>query len=301
MHPLYRLSSLRTMLPAVVILIILVLIFPGCRSKRHSPEKNKQESAVLAEDKGFSSQAGILEPAGVSSRKPAAPVARKLILAHSVTIEVAELQNALQTLARLAEVSGGYTNASARSRNEDGSSAGSIEMRIPPAKAGNVMEKLRSLGLVMNESSSGEDITEEYVDLEARLKNMKASENRLQGLLLRQTQKLADVLAVERELTRVRGEIEAYEARKRSWDTLTALVTFHIELREPAGAAPTFYRLWNPVRTAFAEAAVIFAESLRSMIVFAGSILPWAAAGLGLVILALKRRKSAKMQPGQLQ
>lgn len=60
------------MLPVVAILIILVLVFPGCRSKRQTLEKNKQESAVSTEDKSVSLQAGLLEPANVTFRKPAA-------------------------------------------------------------------------------------------------------------------------------------------------------------------------------------------------------------------------------------
>ena len=97
-------------------------------------------------------------------------------------------------------------------------------MRVPPGKMAGLLEKLRVLGTVTSENSTGEDITDEYVDLEARLKTMKASEARLLELLQRQTRKLADVLAVEKELTRVRGDIEAYEARRRNWDILTTLV-----------------------------------------------------------------------------
>ncbi len=171
-------------------------------------------------------------------------------------------------------------------------------MRIPQGKAGGLLEKLRAMGRVTNEHSNGEDITEEYVDVEARLTNMRASETRLQDLLSRKTQKLAEVLAVEKELTRVRGEIDAFEARKRVWDVLTALETIQVELVEPAGMFPSLRRLWNPIRTAMAEAAVTFAESLRSLIIFLGQVLPWAGA-VGVPLFAFRKIRKRSGNPNQ--
>ena len=230
--------------------------------------------------------------------RPPAPSKRKVITTHDITVEVKNLATTFQAAIDLAKASNGYTTETSRVRNDDGSFLGRVVMRVPPGTVGGLLEKLRAFGTVTSENSTGEDITDEYVDLEARLKNMRASEARLQELLTRQTQKLADVLAVEKELTRVRGDIKSFEAQKRNWDILTALVTIQVNFLEPKGAFPAVYKIWHPVRTAFGEALEGFAESLHALVVFLGTILPWLALpGLpvyGYFTFRRKNRQAAK-------
>jgi len=78
------------------------------------------------------------------------------------------------------------------------------------------MVDLRKLGRVESETQSAEDVTAQYVDLNARLLNARNTEQRLTDLLRQRTGKLADVLAVETEITRVRGEIERMEAERKN-------------------------------------------------------------------------------------
>ena len=264
-----------------LIFTISMLIFaPACK---------KKEEASGDIRKSFNAESGMAdyrqkdEAAPAAEASPAAPSTRKVIVTHSLTLEIKNLSSAFQSVIDLAPMQGGCTTETSRTRNDDGSYVGSVAMRVPSGSVGGLLEKLRSFGKVISENSTGEDITDEYVDLEARLKNMRASEARLQELLARRTQKLADVLAVEKELTRVRGDIESFEAQKRNWEILTKLVTIRIELVELKGAFPALYRIWTPIRTAFGGALEGFAESLHAVIVFVGTILPWAAL-LGLPV-----------------
>lgn len=277
-----------------LIFTISMLIFaPACKKKEPFTKKESgvsfnDEKRIVdypQKDKGTPAEAEV---------SPAAPLPskRKVIVTHSLTLEVENLLSAFQSAIDLAAMQGGYTTETNRMRNDDGSYFGRVVMRVPAGAVSGLLEKLRGFGKVSSENSTGEDITDEYVDLEARLKNMRASEARLQGLLIRRTQKLADVLAVEKELTRVRGDIESFEAQKRNWEILTSLVTIQVDLVEPKGAFPSFYRMWNPIRTALGEALEGFAGSLHAMIVFMGTILPWAAL-FGLpAYLYFKRQKS---------
>ena len=88
-------------------------------------------------------------------------------------------------------------------------------LRIPAPQLEAAMAELKKLGRVKNESQGGEEVTQQYVDLEARLANGKHTEQRLTEILTQRTGKLQDVLKVELEIDRVRGEIEQMQAEKK--------------------------------------------------------------------------------------
>jgi hypothetical protein len=292
MNPLRKFLSSRShaawiVLPAIA-LIVLAIVLPAGRKREFA--KSKGITAFQAESERAAGYE--LGDASRPEAKPAAPALRKVIVTHDMTIEIKNLEAAFHTAIDLAKASGGYTTETSRVRNDDGSYLGRVVMRVPPGTAGGLLDKLRAFGTVTSENSTGEDITDVYVDMEARLKNMRASEVRLQNLMMRQTRKLADVLAVEQELTRVRGDIESLEAQKRTWDTLTALVTIRVEFVEPKGALPALSKVWHPIRTAFGAALEGFSESLHTLIVFVGTILPWSLFfGLPVYLYLKLRRK----------
>jgi len=97
------------------------------------------------------------------------------------------------------------------------------DLRVPADQLEATMVDLRKLGRVESETQSAEDVTAQYVDLNARLLNARNTEQRLTDLLRQRTGKLADVLAVETEITRVRGEIERMEAREKNLVNRVAL------------------------------------------------------------------------------
>ncbi|KKQ47184.1 MAG: hypothetical protein US66_C0017G0014, partial [Candidatus Moranbacteria bacterium GW2011_GWD2_37_9] len=90
---------------------------------------------------------------------------------------------------------------------------------------------------VVNEYTSGQDVTEQYVDLQAQLKNKQAEEQTFVGLLDR-SGKLDDVLAVTREISRVRGEIERLQGKIRYLESQTDMATIAISLSEDVEVAP---------------------------------------------------------------
>ena len=94
------------------------------------------------------------------------------------------------------------------------------------------MAELRALGRVEDESQGGEEVTQQYVDLEARLKNGQHTEQRLTEILRTRTGKLQDVLKVELEIDRVRGEIEQMQAEKKELSKRVAFATLNTMIRE---------------------------------------------------------------------
>lgn len=105
-------------------------------------------------------------------------------------------------------------------------------LRVPADQLESTMAELKKLGRVASESQTGEEVTQQYVDLEARLSNARNTEKRLIDLLRQSTGKLADVLSVELEIGRVRGEIERMEAERKSLANRVDFATLNVVLTE---------------------------------------------------------------------
>ncbi len=97
---------------------------------------------------------------------------------------------------------------------------------------------MRKLGQVTKIAEATDDVTEEYIDVEARLANSKRLEERIVELLEERSGKLADILEIERELARVRETIERIEGQLRYLSNQTSLATITIELREQKDYVP---------------------------------------------------------------
>jgi hypothetical protein len=130
----------------------------------------------------------------------------------------------------------------------------SAVLRVPTARLDETIAALKRLGRVTAEGLQGEDVTQQSVDLDARLQNARASEKRLQDILANRTGKLADVLAVEREIARVRGEIEQMEAERKSLDRRITYAVLSLEMIEARKAAVNLGPL--PVGTRLRNALV---------------------------------------------
>src|ERR1022692_2040136 len=105
-------------------------------------------------------------------------------------------------------------------------------LRIPAAHRDTAIAEIKKLGRVEAESQTGEEVTAQYVDLEARLFNARNTEQRLTEVLRERTGKLADVLAVEESISRVRGEIEQMEAEKKTLTKRVEFLTLVVRLTE---------------------------------------------------------------------
>jgi hypothetical protein len=105
-------------------------------------------------------------------------------------------------------------------------------LRIPAAKLAGALSELKALGRVEAETQNGEEVTQQHADLVARLKNSRETEQRLQAILLQRTGKISDVLAVEQEIARVRGEIEQMEAEQQTLEHRVSFATIDLRIAE---------------------------------------------------------------------
>lgn len=105
-------------------------------------------------------------------------------------------------------------------------------LRVPTGQLDSTLTELKTLGRVESESQSGQEVTAQYVDLQARLANSRNTEQRLTQVLQQRTGKLSDVLEVETEIARVRGEIESMEAERKNMASQVAFATLNVTLAE---------------------------------------------------------------------
>lgn len=160
---------------------------------------------------------------------------RKIIQSSSVDIEVKEVGRDFQEIIRIAETAGGFVASSSFS-NLDDQQVADLTIRVPGDRYQAVLAQIRDMGKVTQESSDANDVTEEYTDLQARLRTLEATERRYLELLGR-ADEISDILLVQDRLDAVRGEIEQVQGRINLLEHLTDLATITVHLRPLALAA----------------------------------------------------------------
>lgn len=271
----------------------LIVLMSGCKKKEEmgrptAPSVSRSDVAPAKAPAAAPVESSkALQEAGVPQKNK-----RKIILSHELALEVKSIADTVETLTQLADASGGYVFKSTRSSRDKRTYIGEIGIRVPAGKSSGILTTIRKMGRIDRENSTADDITEEYVDLDARLKNAQATEIRLKELYQR-AGKISDVLVVEKELTRVRGEIEVFMARKRNWDLQTEMVTINLNLYESGASLPSSGRFWGPIRSGFGDGVEGFAKSLQGLIIFLGLALPWALGG-GVLFFLMKKWKQRK-------
>ncbi len=215
-----------------------------------------------------------------------------VIRTGTASIEVDSLERAIALVRALAHRVGGFVAGSAAQTGKGQLHSASLEIRMPADRFDDAVDGLRPLGKVESVNISSQDVGEEYVDVAARMTNARHLEARLIDLVARRTGKLADVLNVERELARVREEIERYEGRLRYLRSRAAVSTLTLTVHEPI---PVVHNgspgvIAEAVRQAWRNFIGLLAVTIQSL----GVILPLglvAAAGWWIV------RRSRKATP----
>lgn len=219
---------------------------------------------------------------------------RKVIRTGRVELIVTAYDDARTKLEALVGAVGGYIDATTVSRGQGASSSASIVVRVPSASFATFIPKLRELGDVRAESTAGQDITDEYVDVAARLDSARTLEKRLLELAGAKNGTIDQVLAVERELARVRGEIESFEGRMKHWNDQVALSTLSIDMatKAPEIAAAAAPALGERVTSTFRASVSSLRDAGQWLVVNGIALLPWLlfAAPLALILRKLARR-----------
>ena len=194
-------------------------------------------------------------------------------------IEVEKVDPAILRIRQLAAQVGGYITNSSVSGGRDQIRQATLEVKIPSPKYDEAVSSLSTIGKVETVNTQAQDVGEEYVDVTARVTNARRLEERLISLLANRTGKLDEVLRVERELARVREEIERYEGRLRYLGARVVTSTLTITVHEPSpiiGNGPGE----NPIAAALRRAWRNFVGLLAGIIASLGILIP-----VGLIVL----------------
>jgi hypothetical protein len=209
--------------------------------------------------------------------KPAVDPNRKVIRTGRIDLVVATYDAARAKLDTLLQAAGGYVDSTQVQHSQGAVSNATLVLRIPQDAFGALLPKLRELGEISAESTNAEDITDQYVDIAARLASAKTLEKRLLELAGDRAGGVEALLAVERELARVRGEIESYEGRMRQWNDQISMsaLTLSISTKAPAIAAEPDPSLGDRIASGFHDSVDSLQQFGAWLAVSATALLPW--------------------------
>ena len=250
---------------------------PVALGQMGQPAKSMQEASASA--------------TGLWSRSAADDLASRLIIrTGQASIEVDSLEPSMAELRRIVQRVGGFVaDASVQSGRNQLRSA-TLQLKVPASRFDDLTQALEPLGRLQFVNVAAEDVSEEFVDLAARVANSRRLEDRLVELLRTRTGKLQDVLTVERELARVREEIERMEGRMRFLKTSAQLSTLSVNLFEPApivASHPGQSVIGEAFKTAWRNFVGVLAGAIASL----GFVVPVVVLGWGAVILGKRYRR----------
>lgn len=221
----------------------------------------------------------------------------KLIKTADIMCEVDDVDKGFEEVYAIAAAERALVVGTNRAVAEESYVFGSVTLKVHPSKYDETVRALRGIGRLQSESSTTEDVTQEYVDVQARLENAEATRGRYLEILAKRTGAVHDVLEVEREIERVTENIERFKGQIRYFDSQIGLSTITVHLEEPHAAVPTGYSFGKAVKDAFRIAIRICIFLVQAVIV----LLPFV---IILIILILvirlliwvvqRRRRKAK-------
>jgi hypothetical protein len=270
------------------IIVVTALGLGGCSLAR----SEAPAGATLAAKGG-----GAVDPAPQAQAEDAAKQAsmpksmRKVIRNAELSIEVSSPAAAEANVSRLVERLGGFIASSDREVTADEGQRSearvSLSLRVPSDKLDQALREIKALGRgAETEKIGSEDVTDEYIDVDARITNQRRLETQLAGILAQATN-VDGALKVHQELTTVRTEIDRLEGRKRFLESESSLAKISLALsplRPIVSATPTGFGV--DVRRAATDAADVSKALITFMIRATGVILPLSVM-LGLPVLGI--------------
>lgn len=207
-----------------------------------------------------------------------AAINRMVIFNAEMALRVENYDKARNALEQKANSYNGYIVQSSSSRYDDEQQSGTMTFRIPQENFQAFLNDAEGLAVkVNNRQVSGQDVTEEYVDIESRLKSKRAVEARLLEFM-KQAQKTEDLLKISSDLANVQEEIEQIAGRKKFLENQTAFSTVTINLEENTVSVPKIdndgLNTWQKIKKQFAENINILLSAGSGIIVFLVGNLP---------------------------
>lgn len=211
---------------------------------------------------------GAREDVGAAAESMPVSEERMIVRTAELSLVVKDTEESAEQIKNIVRSLGGYVVDVKLWRDRD-QLRGSITIRVPAEELDETLSRFKALAVkVERETSSSRDVTEEYSDLSAQLRNLEATEQELLELLRtvrEKTGKAEDILAVYRELTQIRGQIERLKGRMQYLERTSAMSAVTIELIPDVLARPIAGTGWRPSATV-AGALRALVQTLRFLV-----------------------------------
>lgn len=249
-----------TRLQVLTIFLALILLVAGCASASRAPALTPAtEPRAKLESGGYADE----QDAGTTSGEE-----RMIVRTANIALVVKDVESSVAQIKGIVSELGGYVVDMRLWRDQD-QLRGTVTVRVPAESLDQALGDFKGLAVkVERESGSSQDVTEEYSDLGAQLRNLEATEQELLELLAtvrERTGKAEDILAVHRELTQIRGQIEQLKGRMQYLERTAAMSAVTIELTPDVLAAPITVAGWRPSETV-SKALRALLQTLRLLV-----------------------------------
>ena len=244
-----------------VFLICLILTIFGCGGKSYEPTAMDNTASypkvTSPEKRAFSFQSSgsespaLFESDENESEEDSAPARitqpnnRKIIYKSQLSIHVESFDGVDATINQLVNKHNGFVANANLDHLQGKRRNGHWQIRVPVENYQSFMSTIGNIGQVVKRNEDASDVTAEFYDLEARIKNKERLEERIAGLLAQASGDLTRLIKVEHELARVREEIERMQGRKRLLMDVTSLTTIDIQVEEIEAYAPAEVAAFN--------------------------------------------------------
>jgi len=274
-----------------MLLLSSVLMFAGCRfSEKSADSPEAQRSVASSRDanqqgsvKESLQREAVMQPVSLNdaakSDSVSAAMERKIIRDADLTMEVPSTTETQRKVSSIAESHGGFIVTSEAKQREASEPAKrtldiKLVLRVPSNQFEAALNEIEGLATnLTHRNVTGQDVTEEFIDLEARLKTQKALE--LQFLeIMRQANKVADALEVQRQIADVRTEIEKLEGRRRFLESRTSLSTITVNIQSPTPIVVSTSGFGRSVREAVSESIEVASGIVLFLVRFAIVMIP---------------------------
>lgn len=271
-----------------LILILLMAGVWGCAARPEGDRSARDEAPPQASpDYGYDSDD--------SSRTGSDPgkelsAERKIIYTATLHLEVHDIREAIDEVSALTQEMGGFLAESSIHGREVGTRRGYLVIRIPQEKLDESLKALYEMGEVTYDDKSTQDVTEEYIDVQARVRNLERQEERLLDLLER-ADTVQEVLEVERELARIRYEVESLQGRLNYLTDRVDLATINlhlVEVKKLAGVSPQGWKdLWDRSVQALLGSINRLVDESANLVVWFFGALPMLLVSLIILVLLI--------------
>lgn len=269
--------------------LVLLLVVPLAACAR-APES---EVALMPAPAPMPPEKGVVhEPGGEGVSSVAEE--RMIVRTGDMSLVVEDVIDARDRIAQIATGFDGYV-VSSSIYGEEQEMRGNISIRVPDEKFEQALSELRNLALrVKSESTSSIDVTEEYIDLEARLKNAEATESQYLALLDKATD-VEDILKIYQRLSQVRSEIEQIKGRMQYLERTSSMSLINVYLEPEASAKPLARAGWNALEVlkSAVRGLVTAGQTLATIAIWLLIFIPIWGTILGIVLWRRHRRKKA--------